>query len=101
RPEAVRVGTGPIAGRIRSVEDLGSEVFVHAVIQHQLEDTTLVAKTAPPFAAQIGDNVSLGLSGTMHVFEPGGARIATVTGSTHVAAALAASGASGEARQGA
>jgi multiple sugar transport system ATP-binding protein len=92
RPEAVRVGTGPIAGRIRSVEDLGSEVFVHAVIQHQLEDTTLVAKTAPPFAAQIGDNVSLGLSGTMHVFEPDGARIATVTASTDVASALAVSG---------
>jgi multiple sugar transport system ATP-binding protein len=85
RPEAVRVGAGPIAGRIRAVEDLGSEVFVHTVIQHEFEDTTLVAKTPPPFAGQIGDNVSLAVSGTMHVFEPGGARIATVTASTDVA----------------
>src|SRR3954451_24078870 len=36
RPEAVVVGAdGPIAGRIRVVEDLGSEVFVHLFIDHQ------------------------------------------------------------------
>jgi multiple sugar transport system ATP-binding protein len=83
RPEALRVGAGPIVGRIRAVEDLGAEVFVHVLIQHDFEDVTLVAKTATPFAGQIGDNVSLALSGTMHVFEPeGGARLATVTAST-------------------
>ena len=38
RPEAVVVGTGPIAARIRVVEDLGSEVFVHLVIQHEGEE---------------------------------------------------------------
>jgi hypothetical protein len=79
------VGAGPIAGRIRAVEDLGSEVFVHVVIDHEFEAATLVAKTPTPFAGHIGDNVSLALSGTMHVFEPGGARIATVTASTDVA----------------
>jgi multiple sugar transport system ATP-binding protein len=82
RPEALRVGTGPISGRIRAVEDLGSEVFVHTVIEHEFEAATLVAKTAAPFAGQIGDNVSLALSGAMHVFEPEGARLATVTAST-------------------
>jgi multiple sugar transport system ATP-binding protein len=88
RPETVRVGAGPIAGRIRAVEDLGSEVFVHTVIQHEFDEATLVAKTAPPFGGQIGENVSLALSGTMHVFDPTGPRIATVTGSTDVAAPL-------------
>jgi multiple sugar transport system ATP-binding protein len=82
RPEALRVGAGPITGRIRAVEDLGSEVFVHTVIDHEFEPATLVAKTATPFAGQIGDNVSLALGGTLHVFEPGGARVATVTAST-------------------
>jgi multiple sugar transport system ATP-binding protein len=82
RPEALRVGTGPIPGRIRAVEDLGSEVFVHVVIEHEFEPATLVAKMATPFAGQIGDNVSLALNGAMHVFEPGGARLATVTAST-------------------
>jgi multiple sugar transport system ATP-binding protein len=82
RAEAVRVGAGPIAGRIRAVEDLGSEVFVHTVIEHEFEPATLVAKTPTPFEGRIGDHVSLALSGTMHVFEPGGARIATVPAST-------------------
>jgi ABC-type sugar transport system ATPase subunit len=82
RPEAVQIGAGPIAGRIRAVEDLGSEVFVHVLIQHEFEAATLVAKTAAPFAGQIGDNVSLAVNGTMHVFEPEGPRIATVAAST-------------------
>jgi multiple sugar transport system ATP-binding protein len=85
RPEALRVGSGPIAGRIRAVEDLGSEVFVHTMIDHEFEPATLVAKTPTPFAGQIGDNVSLALSGTMHVFEAGGARVATITASTGAA----------------
>jgi multiple sugar transport system ATP-binding protein len=82
RPEAVRVGAGPIRGRIRAVEDLGSEVFVHALIEHDFEPATLVAKTPTPFAGRIGDNVSLALTGTMHVFDVGGRRVATVTAST-------------------
>ncbi len=82
RPEALRVGAGPISGRIRAVEDLGSEVFVHALIEHEFEDATLVARTPTPFDGHIGDNVSLTLSGTMHVFDPDGPRIATVTAST-------------------
>jgi multiple sugar transport system ATP-binding protein len=85
RPEALQVGAGAISGRIRAVEDLGSEVFVHVLIEHELEPGTLVAKTSTPFAGHIGDNVSLALNGTMHVFEPAGRRIATVTASTDVA----------------
>ena len=38
RPEAVVVGDGPVAGRIRIVEDLGSEVFVHLVIDNDGEE---------------------------------------------------------------
>jgi multiple sugar transport system ATP-binding protein len=102
RPEAVRVGVGPIAGRIRAVEDLGSEVFVHTVIRHKLEDATLVAKTSAPFTGEIGESVALGLSGTMHVFDPeSGARIATVTASTDAALPLAVSGRSVEGLDGA
>jgi multiple sugar transport system ATP-binding protein len=82
RPEALRVGAGPIRGRIRAVEDLGSEVFVHVLIEHGFEPATLVAKMPTPFAGSIGDNVSLALNGAMHVFAPDGARLATVTAST-------------------
>ena len=38
RPEAVGVVTGDIAGVIRVVEDLGSEVFVHVSIEHEGDD---------------------------------------------------------------
>ena len=88
RPEALRVGAGPITGRISAVEDLGPEVFVHTLIEHELEPARLVAKTPAPFAGQIGDNVSLSLNGTMHVFDPAGARLATVTASTDAAQRL-------------
>jgi multiple sugar transport system ATP-binding protein len=69
RPEAVVVGDGPIAGRIRTVEDLGSEVFVHLVVDHEREEHRIVAKVAAPFAGSPGDNVRLALHGTIHVFD--------------------------------
>jgi len=79
RPEAVVIGAGPIAARIRVIEDLGSEVFVHLVIQHEGEDHRLVAKTAAPFAGALGDNVQIGLRGDVHLFDTSEARRATVT----------------------
>ena len=55
--------------RIRIVEDLGSEVFVHLVIDHEGEERRIVAKVAAPFAGSPGDNVRLGLRGTVHLFD--------------------------------
>jgi multiple sugar transport system ATP-binding protein len=69
RPETVVIGDGPIAGRIRIVEDLGSEVFVHLVIDHEGEARRIVAKAAAPFAGSPDDNVRLGLHGTVHLFD--------------------------------
>jgi multiple sugar transport system ATP-binding protein len=79
RPEAVVIGVGPIAARIRVVEDLGSEVFVHLVIHHEGEDQRLVAKAAAPFAGAVDDNVQIGLRGDVHLFDTSDARRATVT----------------------
>jgi multiple sugar transport system ATP-binding protein len=79
RPEAVIVGAGPIAARIRVIEDLGSEVFVHLVIHHDGEDRRLVAKAAAPFAGAVDDNVQIGLRGAVHLFDASEARRATVT----------------------
>jgi multiple sugar transport system ATP-binding protein len=69
RPETVVVGEGPIAGRIRIVEDLGSEAFVHLVIDHDREERRIVAKARAPFAGSPGDNVRLGLRGSVHLFD--------------------------------
>jgi len=79
RPETVVIGDGPIAGRIRIVEDLGSEVFVHLVIDHEGEERRIVAKVEAPFAGSPGDNVRLGLSGTIHLFDTAEVRRAGVT----------------------
>jgi multiple sugar transport system ATP-binding protein len=79
RPEALSVGAGPIRARIRIVEDLGSEVFVHVLVDHQSGEQRLVARVPAPFVGAIDDNVSLSLNGPVHVFGDDGARNATVT----------------------
>ncbi len=77
RPEALEVGDGPLSGRIRTVEDLGSEIFVHVAVEHQGETVSLIAKTAPPFDGSPGDQVGLQIAGTTHLFGGDGLRIAS------------------------
>jgi multiple sugar transport system ATP-binding protein len=79
RPETVLIGDdGPIPARIRVVEDLGSEVFVHLVIDHEGEERRIVAKVDPPFAGKTDDNARLTLRGTVHLFDSSEVRRATV-----------------------
>src|SRR5438093_12141912 len=69
RPETVTIGDdGPIPARIRLVEDLGSEVFVHLVIDHEGEERRIVAKVDPPFAGRPDQSVRLPLRGNVHLF---------------------------------
>jgi multiple sugar transport system ATP-binding protein len=78
RPEAVRVDpSGPLPAAIRTVEDLGPEVFVHTTIDHRGQSVPVVAKMPPPFEGQLGDNVRLQITGTTHLFEGDGSRIAS------------------------
>src|SRR5919109_4210096 len=80
RPETVTIGDdGPIPARIRVVEDLGSEAFVHLVIDHDGEERRIVAKVDPPFAGEPGKNVRLTLCGAVHLFDATEVRRATVT----------------------
>jgi multiple sugar transport system ATP-binding protein len=82
RPEAARLGDdGPLPGRIRTIEDLGSEVFVHLIVEHEGAEVPIVVKTASPFSGHSGDNVHLDLVGPVHVFGEDGNRVAT-TGAT-------------------
>jgi multiple sugar transport system ATP-binding protein len=69
RPETVVIGDGPIAAQIRLVEDLGSEVFVHLLIDHDGEERRIVAKVDPPFARKAGENTSIGIRGSVHLFD--------------------------------
>jgi multiple sugar transport system ATP-binding protein len=80
RPETVTIGDdGPIPARIRVVEDLGSEVFVHLVVDHDGEERRIVAKVDPPFAGEPDENVRLALRGAVHLFDATEERRATVT----------------------
>jgi multiple sugar transport system ATP-binding protein len=79
RPEGVLIGAdGPIPARIRIVEDLGSEVFVYLVIDHEGEERRIVAKVDPPFTGKPDENVRLTLHGAVHLFDASEARRATV-----------------------
>jgi multiple sugar transport system ATP-binding protein len=85
RPDALSVGSGPMRARIRAVEDLGPEVFVHVLVVHEGEERRLVAKVPAPFAGAVDDPVSLSVNGNVHIFGDDGARIATVTALAHAA----------------
>jgi multiple sugar transport system ATP-binding protein len=90
RPEALQVGDGPLRAQIRTVEDLGSEVFVHVYLDHQGESIALVSKMFPPFAGQPGDSIGLQITGTTHLFDADGMRIASTTASLQPAAPASA-----------
>jgi multiple sugar transport system ATP-binding protein len=79
RPEALQVGDGPLRGQIRTVEDLGSEVFVHVAVEHRGETVPLVSKMFPPFDAQPGDSIGLQITGATHLFAADGSRIVSTT----------------------
>jgi multiple sugar transport system ATP-binding protein len=79
RPETVIPGDGPIPARIRIVEDLGSELFVHLIIDHDGEERRIVAKVDAPFVGSAGDNVRLSLRGTIHLFDTAEVRQRSIT----------------------
>ena len=75
RPEALRLGDGPLRATIRTVEDLGSEVFVHVALEHRGETVGLVSRMAPPFDGDPGESIGLELAGTTHLFGGDGLRL--------------------------
>jgi multiple sugar transport system ATP-binding protein len=89
RPEALQVGDGPLAAQIRTVEDLGSEVFVHLALEHQGEPLALVSKMLPPFDGRPGDTIGLQITGATHLFAADGSRVVSTTGTLHGTSASA------------
>jgi multiple sugar transport system ATP-binding protein len=91
RPEALRIGDGPLPARIRTVEDLGSEMFVHVAVEHEGESQPLIAKMSPPFEGSAGDTVGLQIAGTTHLFGEDGLRIASPRAALRSAGAVSRS----------
>jgi multiple sugar transport system ATP-binding protein len=77
RPEAVRAGEGPLKAHIRTVEDLGSEAFVHVAFEHEGETASAVSKMPAPFRGVTGEDIDVQVTGTVHLFDLAGQRIAT------------------------
>jgi multiple sugar transport system ATP-binding protein len=92
RPEALQVGDGPLQARIRTVEDLGSEVFVHVALEHRGENLPLVSKMPAPFAGTAGDNVGLQIAGTTYLFAEDGSALASGAGRLRAAAEHSSAG---------
>jgi multiple sugar transport system ATP-binding protein len=86
RPEALQVGDGPLRAQIRTVEDLGSEVFVHVYLDHRGQTLPLVSKMFPPFDGQPGDSVGLQITGATHLFAADGSRVVSTTSTLRPAA---------------
>jgi multiple sugar transport system ATP-binding protein len=80
RPETVTVDEGPVRARVRNVEDLGSEVFVHVAIDHDGTSIPVTARMSPPFSAGLDDEVGIQLIGATHLFDADGTRIASGPG---------------------
>jgi multiple sugar transport system ATP-binding protein len=79
RPEALQVGDGPLRAQIRTVEDLGSEVFVHVYLDDRGQTLPLVSKMFPPFDGQPGDSIGLQITGATHLFAADGSRVVSTT----------------------
>jgi hypothetical protein len=54
-------------------------VFVHVGVEPRGETLPLVSKMFPPFDAQPGDGVGLQITGTTHLFDDDGIRVASGT----------------------
>jgi multiple sugar transport system ATP-binding protein len=77
RPEALKVGDGPLRAQIRTVEDLGPEVFVHLSLEHEGATVPLRSRMDPPFTGSAGDTVGLQITGRTHLFAGDGECVAS------------------------
>jgi multiple sugar transport system ATP-binding protein len=76
RPENLTVAGEGVEAEVILVEELGSDAFVHAGVQHGGEEVVLVARVDPTRPPEKGDRVRLAPSGIVHAFDTGsGARL--------------------------
>ena len=54
---------------------------MHVTVEHQGASLDLVSKMAPPFEGQPEENVGLQITGTTHLFDGDGSRIASAKAS--------------------
>ena len=69
RPEHLTNLNDGINSNITVVEELGSDAFVHATIQHEGGEQTLVVRIDGETAVTRGDNMPVSIDGPVHIFE--------------------------------
>lgn len=57
RPEALLLGKGPLSGKIKLIEHLGSEIILHAMI----DKTKIIARLSPEIEKREGEPISFSL----------------------------------------
>lgn len=75
RPEHLVLADGGTAGEVVVVEALGSESFIHVRIRHQDADQLIVVREDGQSAIVRGDQVTVSVSGAVHVFGSDGERL--------------------------
>jgi hypothetical protein len=71
------VACGTLKGITRVVGDLGAEVFVHLAVGHGGDTMSIVAKVPAPYVGEPGEPVRVPVTGSIHLFDPVGPRLAT------------------------
>ena len=69
RPEHLSNTNGGVDSTVTVVEELGSDAFVHATIQHGGGEETIVVRIDGETAVSRGDNMPISIDGPVHIFE--------------------------------
>ena len=77
RPQSLTLGADGIDTEIVVVEELGSETFVFADIEHMGEKVRIRIRVDADYAVSRGDLTRVKVDGPVHVFGPDGNRIKT------------------------
>jgi multiple sugar transport system ATP-binding protein len=75
RPQALTLGTEGAPAEVKTVEELGSETFVFAELDHLGKPTRVRVRVDADYAVARGDNTHVGVLGPVHVFGPDGLRL--------------------------
>ena len=77
RPQGLALGTEGVPTEVVVVEELGSETFVFADIEHLGETIRIRIRVDADYAVARGDKTSVGVVGPVHLFGPDGSRFRT------------------------
>ncbi len=75
RPEHLALADVGASGEVAVVEELGSEAYIHVRVVHGQETEDVVVRVGGETAVKRGDQVSFGIAGATHFFDPGGDRL--------------------------